>query len=239
MKRVFDLEIVEWIGRLGAAGVNHVVAHFGICRHTAYQRLRELAEGGLLVQHRILVQRPALYAATRHGLRWCRLDGLGVRKVCAGRFEHEWQIADAAVALTAGLPDWQVLSDREVLWHERDRRELLASARVGSRGGDVPALHRPDLALLSPVGRVVAIEVELSVKVPSALVTICNGWARARHVDAVYYLAGAGAARAVGRAVKKTRAEDRIQILPLQQTAEVLRREREATTSAGGGDEPR
>lgn len=239
MKRELDFEIVDWIGRLGAAGIDHVREHFGISRKWAQNRIQTLVTGGLLVQRRILIQRPALYAATRKGLRWCRLDELRVRRVCATQFEHEWQIADAAVALTAGLPDWRVLSEREIRWHERERRELLASARVGSRGGDVPALHRPDLALLSPAGRVVAIEVELSVKVPPALLTICNGWARARHVDAVYYLASPHAARAVGRAVKKTRAEDWITILPLRQTAEVLRLEREATASAGGGDEPR
>lgn len=237
MKRSLDLEIVDWIGRLGAAGINHVMEHFGISHRWAQSRLRELAAGGLLVQHRILVQRPALYAATRKGLRWCRLDGRDVRRVCATQFEHGWQIATAAVALTAGLPSWRVLSEREIRWHEREQRELLASARVGSRGGDVPALHRPDLALLSPAGRVVAIEVELSVKIPSALVTICNGWARARHVDAVYYLASPAAARAVGRAVKKTRAEDWVKILPLEQTAEVLRLERGA--AAGGDDEHR
>lgn len=236
MKRNLDLEIVDWIGRLGAAGINHVMEHFGIGRCCAQKRLRQLTTGGLLVQHRILVQRPALYAATRQGLRWCRLDGLNVLKVCATQFEHGWRIADAAVALAAAPPDWQVLSEREIRWRERERRELLASARVGSRAGDVPALHGPDLALLSPTGRVVAIEVELSVKVPRALVTICNGWARARHVDAVYYLASPRAARAVGRAVKKTHAEDWITILPLGQTAEVLRLERAAAAGAGGGD---
>jgi hypothetical protein len=129
------------------------------------------------------------------------------------------------------------LSDREILWHERQRRELLASVRVGSRGSDVGKFHRPDLALLSPEGRVIAIEVELSVKTSSELTSICNGWARARHVDAVYYLATPAAARAVGRTAKKTRAEDCLRILPLGQIEDVVRLEREVT--GGGGDEHR
>ncbi len=234
-----DGEIVEWIGRLGAAGAPHVVARFGITSDWAYQRLRALVKDGLLFKHRVLHDRPSLYVATRRGLTWRCPRGLRVCRMRAGSFEHRWRIADAAVAFGRGLPGWEVLSDREVLWHERERRELLASVRVGSMGGDVPALHRPDLVLLSPAGRVAAIEVELSEKRGSALVTICNGWARARHVHVVYYLASEAAARAVGRAVRETRAEDRVRILPLGQEGTVVWLEQDAAASAGGDDEHR
>jgi hypothetical protein len=224
-----DSEIVGWIGRLGAAGVNHIVARFALGRKVVYQRLARLVKHGLLVQHRLLYGRPALYVTTTRALRWRGLDGLGLRRISAATFEHAWQMADVAVALAADLPNWGVLSDREILWHERRRPELLASMRVGSRAGGFARWHRPDLALLSPGGRVVAIEVELTVKGPSSLIAICGGWARARHVDAVYYLASPAAERAVGRAAQKTRAEDRLRILPLGQTAELARLEREAT----------
>ena len=240
MQATLDSEIVSWIGRLGAADVNHVRARFALYRTGAYRRLIELTRDGLLTQHRILYQRPALYVATRAGLRWGGLDEFDVCKVSATKFEHAWQIAERAVALAAGLPGWRVLSEREILWHERqwrERHKLLASVRIGSRGGGVAAVHRPDLALLSPQGRVAAVEVELTRKTPSSLLAICGGWARARHVDAVYYLATPTAARTVGRAVMKTRAEERVKILPLEQTAEVVRLEREAAT--GGDDEHR
>ena len=237
MQATPDSEIVSWIGRLGAADVNHVRARFAVSRSRAYLRLEELTRDGLLAQDRILYRRPALYVATRAGLRWRGLNEFDVCKVSAANFEHAWQIAERAVPLTAGLPGWRILSEREILWHERQWRErgkLLASVRVGSRGGGVAAMHRPDLALLSPQGRVVAIEVELTVKTPSSLLAICGGWARAPHVDAVYYLATPTAARAVGRAVQKTRAEERVRILPLEQTTEVVRLERQAT---GEGDD--
>lgn len=233
-----DAEIVEWIGRLGAAGVGHVMAHFGVCRCLAFRRLTPLVRSGLLRQYRLLYARPQLYAATWRGLHRSDLGELGVCQVSAGHFEHAWQIAEVAVALLAGLPGWRVLSEREIRWHERQRRKLLASVRVGSAGGDVAAMHRPDLALLSPQGRVVAIEIELAAKRPSRLVAICNGWARARHVDAVYYLASPKAARAVGRAARKTRAEDCVKILSLGQTQELVRLEREAVAGATGGDIP-
>ncbi len=228
--------MVEWIGRMGAAGVSHVEARFGLCRVWTSKRLRTLTREGLLEHHWILRGRPALYAATRRGLRWRGLSGLGVCAVSAARFEHAWQIAEAAGVLGAGLPDWQLRSEREIICQERERRELLASVRVGTSGGSARRLHRPDLALLSPAGRVVAIEVELTAKEPSRLRAICNGWARARHVDAVYYLAEPEPARAVARAVRRTRAEDRIRVLPLGETAEVVRLEREATANGGGDD---
>ncbi len=85
----------------------------------------------------------------------------------------------------------------------------MASARLGERPGGRAALHRPDLALISPTGRTLAVEIELSIKAPRRLAAICRGWARARHVSHVYYLADAAPARAVSRAIAETRAEDR------------------------------
>lgn len=94
----------------------------------------------------------------------------------------------------------------------------MASAKLGDLPGGHQALHRPDLALISPERRVVAVEVELSVKAARRLQAICRGYARARHVDHVYYLASRSAARAVKRAISQTRSEDRITVLALADT---------------------
>ena len=116
------------------------------------------------------------------------------------------------------LPGWEVLSDREIRIQESDQAELIASARLGELPGGRPALHRPDLALVSPEGNVVvAVEVELSIKAPRRLAAICRAWARARHISAVYYLTPSPVARAVERAIAETRSEDRIVVLPIDQ----------------------
>jgi hypothetical protein len=63
------------------------------------------------------------------------------------------------------------------------------------------------------------------VKAHRRLLAICRGYARARQVSHVYYLAGGGAGRAVTRAVSETRAQDRIMVLALggiSDLAEVL-----------------
>lgn len=210
-----DAEIVGWVGRVGAAGAEHVMARFGMGRSWAYARLSRLVADGLLEQKTLLYRKPGLYVASAEGLRWCGLQRLGLYRVGAGGFQHAQEVATAAVALDAGLPGWEIVSEREIRAAESDTGELLASVRVGELPGGRPALHRPDLAIISSEGRALAVEVELSVKAPRRLAGICRGYARARHVDRVYYLAAPAPARAVNRAVAETRAQDRIVVLAL------------------------
>jgi hypothetical protein len=219
-----DTEILDWIGGLGAAGAEHVEVRFGMKDITTYRRLAGLVREQLLAHHRLLYQRPGLYVATRKALHWRGPSGLPVCPVTPGTFEHTWQVAGAAAALARDLSGWQVWSERELRWHEREERKPLVSARVGTKG-ERDLLHRPDLALISPQGRVVAVEVELTTKARPRLVKICRGWARARHVDAVYYLAEAQVAAAVGRAVREAWAEDRVWVLGLGEAGAVIERE--------------
>jgi hypothetical protein len=213
-----DAEIVGWVGRLGAAGSQHVAARFQMGRSWAYARLQQLVADELLEQRALLHRRPGLYVASAAGLRWRGLERLGVQRVRPGGFEHAWELANAAVALEGSLAGWRVLGEREVRACEREQRELVASARVGTLPGD-RALHRPDLALISPAGRVLTVEIELSIKAPARLAAICRGWARARHIDRVYYLAAPTVEGALARAIRETRAEDRITVLALRDTA--------------------
>jgi hypothetical protein len=228
-----DAEIVGWVGRVGAAGAEHVMERFAMGRSWAYARLASLVSGGLLEQKTLLYRRPGLYVATAEGLRWRGLQRLGVYRVSPGGFEHAEQVAAVAVALYRGFPGWKVLSEREIRVEESDSGELLASARTGELPGGRAALHRPDLAVVSPEGRVIAVEVELSVKASRRLAAICRGWARARHVGHVYYLAAPAAARAVTRAVGETRAEDRITVLPVGDAAAVAGVERGEVSHVG------
>jgi hypothetical protein len=213
-----DAEIVDWVGRLGAAGAEHVMARFGMGRSWAYVRLASLVADGLLEHRQLLHRQPGLYVATAEGLRWRGLQRLGVQRLSVGGFEHARQVATAAVAVHQGLQGWTLLSERELRVVESECGELVASARLGELPGGRPALHRPDLALISPERRVLAVEVELSVKAPRRLQAICRGYARARHVSHVYYLASRAAGRALSRAVAETRAHDRITVLELEAT---------------------
>lgn len=227
-----DAEIARWIGRVGAAGAGHVMGRFEMSRSCAYEHLSRLVWDGLLEQKVLLYRKPGLYVATTEGLRRCGLERLAIYRVSSGGFEHAQEVASTAVALHRGFPGWELLSEREIRAQESDRAELVASARLGERPGGRPALHRPDLALISSERRVLAVEIELSIKAPRRLAAICRGWARARHVSHVYYLADAAPARAVNRAVAEARAEDRITVLPLEDPASLIAAEREEASDA-------
>lgn len=210
-----DGQIVAWLGSVGAAGADHVRDRFDMGRSTTYARLASLTQDGLLEHRTVLYGWPGMYSATARGLRWQGLERLTVFQVRPGGFEHAWRAASVAVALHRHLPGWEVWGEREIKARELAADgKLLASARIGSIGS-VPMLHRPDLAVISPSGRVLAIEVELSVKAQARLIRICRGWARARHLAHVYYLAVPSASRAVGRAVQLAKAGERVSVLAM------------------------
>lgn len=219
-----DAAIIDWVGRIGAAGAEHVMYRFGMGRTAVYTRFRRQIELGAIEEHRVLYHQPGLYVATSDGLRGRGLSRLGVYKVSPGGFVHAREVAAAAASLHFALPGLRVLAERELRLDESDEGRLLGSVKMGELAGGVPALHRPDL-VFAAADRTLAVEVELSVKAPKRLQRICISYARARHVDHVYYLAAPAAARAVTRAVAETRSQDRITVLALADTAEVGRLE--------------
>jgi hypothetical protein len=193
-----DGQIVAWIGRIGPVGVEHVAGRFEMSDRTAYRRLKSLTGEGMLEHHMLLYQRPGLYTATRKALRWQGLERLSPSKICAGDYEH----------------DWDVVGEREIRAIEIEDKDLFASVQI-AKYADRQVLHLPDLALTLPGRGVVPIEVELSVKSKPLLTKICRGWARARHIDRVYYLATPKTARAVKRAASAVNATDRVRVLAL------------------------
>ncbi len=224
MQTVRDAQIVEWLGRMGAASAEQVSERFGLNVTTVYVRFKSLEASGLIEHHQLLWRFPGMYSATRKGLRWRGLDRFLVFKVSLGKFEHTWRVTGAAVALHRELPDWQLLSEREIRAQEIDEQKLVVSAYVGPSSRWVRH-HRADLALVSPSGRVTAIEVELHEKGRTALEKICRAWARARHVDHVYYLASEGPGRGVRRVVQRLKVDDRITVLDLDDVAGIAERE--------------
>ncbi len=215
MRKSTHASIVNWIGRLGAAGADHVALRFGIEPHLAEASLGQLAHEGLLEQRRLLYRRAPLYVATEAGLRSQRLDYLKVFRMHSGGFEQAWEVASVAVALEQLLAGWRVLSEREIRAREANQRALFASVQVGRLPSGRPWLYSPDLALASPGDRVLAVKLELSPNPPLCLASICRGWAIASHVQRVYCFVSRRLTRPLERAIVDARAEHRVRILPL------------------------
>ncbi len=132
-----DAEIVGWVGRLGAAGAEHVMARFEMGRSWAYERLGQLVADRLLEQRMVLFRKPGVYAATAAGLRWRGLERLGVHQVRPGGYEHAWEVAQAAVALHQGLPGLAG-AERAGDPRARARRGRAAGLRTGGGAAGWP-----------------------------------------------------------------------------------------------------
>jgi hypothetical protein len=213
MRTVSDREIVEWIGRLGAAGTEHVAARFELDRRAVEERLVSLQREELLEGAEGSARR-GMYWASATGLAGCGLERLGGwQDGHLEGFEHAWQVAQVAVELMHGLPDWSVLSAREIAAIEAESGERFASVDVGF--GGLRRVHVPTLVLSSPGARIVPVEVQPALGMDSSLLSICRSWGRARHVNRVYWLAELGPGRAVRRIARKALATDRITVLGL------------------------
>jgi hypothetical protein len=215
-----DRAIVEWIGRLGAAGAAEVMARFDMGRTATYRRLAALVDQGLLATLRLLYGQPALYVATRDGLQWARLARLEPSRVGVASARHFALCAQLAVVLERTEPGYRLWSEREVRVAELDAGNPVASAELGRLPDGRPRLRRADLVLMPRDGdrRPVPIEVELAVKWARRLEAICRAWARCRLVDHVRYYASPAAARAVARAVQRVQAHEVIEIYSLDET---------------------
>ncbi|HEY3864868.1 MAG TPA: hypothetical protein VGL54_02135 [Solirubrobacteraceae bacterium] len=218
--------IVQWTARIGAVTAEALADRLDVNVPSARGRLQALLKAGWISRERPLAEQPALYTATRAGLRVAALRGLDPCRVSASNAHHLIVCAQVAAALERCYPDHAVLGERELRRDERERGVALASAHLGIAPDGGPLLHRPDLVLWprdtedteddgDAAGLPVAVEVELTVKAPRRLADICRAWARCRCVTGVLYLAPTEVRRALERALDKVEAGERIAVLGL------------------------
>ena len=210
--------LLRWAAGLGAVTAEALAAREGCSLSSARSRLLAAARIGLLTRERPLVGRPALYTATRAGMRACGLRGLDPCRVTSSNAMHMIVCAEVAAALDGCYPDHRLLGERELRRDEREYGATLASAVMRTAGAGRAALHRPDLVLWpngEDDGLPVAVEVELTIKAPRRLVDICIAWARCRCVAGVLYLVAPEVERPLAVAIDRARARARIALVPL------------------------
>jgi hypothetical protein len=210
-----DRSVVAWIGVVGAASAQDVMARFGVGRTVGYRRLRALVDHGLLTRSRLVYGQPALYVATRDGLGWAGLSPLDPARVGVATTRH-WAVCARLAVMLERAERCEVWGEPRLRAAELETERSVASAEMGRMPDGRPRLHRPDLVLFPPDPALpVAVEVELSVKAARRLEGICRAWARCRLISEVRYFAPAHVARAVSRAVSVAHAHDRIRIMSL------------------------
>jgi hypothetical protein len=240
--------IMQWTARLGAVTAEALADRLDVTVASARGRLQVLQKAGWLSRKRPLAEQPALYTATRAGLRVAALQGLDPCRVSASNANHLIVCARVAAALEHCYPDHLVLGERELRRDERECGVPLASARLGIAPDGGPLLHRPDLVLwpeepeegdgrtggLREGGLPIPVEVELTVKAPQRLAEICQAWARCRCVAGVLYLAPPEVQRALHRAIDQAQAGERIAVVSL----DALPRSQGAQSRPAAGPDP-
>ena len=215
--------IVSWTARMGAITAEALARRHDVTVAAARARLLAAERAGLLARQRPLAGQPALYAATRRGLRACGSQGLDPCSVRPSNAGHLIACAWAAAALERSYPGHRVVGERELRRDERASGAALASAPLARRPDGASRLDRPELALwpCSPRPSLpVAVEVELTVKSPRRLLEICKAWARARSVAGVLYLIAPEVKRPLMRAIADASAGARIVAIPLDTLAD-------------------
>jgi hypothetical protein len=229
--------LVRWTAGLGAITAEALAVRLDISPASARGRLRAIEAKRLLRRCRPLTGHPALYVATRDGLRVAGVARLDPCKVRASNALHLIECARAAASLGRCYPDHRVQGERELRAVEREHRRALASAELGMGGRGERSergqrRHRPDLVLWPPDpdgGLPVAVEVELTIKAPERLAAICRAWARTRCVAGVLYLAPPEVERALMRAIDRAQAHEQVLVVSLDALPEWPREPAERT----------
>lgn len=212
---VARLEIVRWTAQMGAVTAEALAHREQASVASARARLLVAVREELLLRAQPLLGRPALFSATRAGMRLAGVSGLQPARISAANARHAIACAGAAAALERAYPDHRVMGERELRRDEHERSAALASARLGGVPDGTTLLHRPDLVLWPPAPRAlpIAVEVELTIKAPRRLASICRAWARCACVAGVIYIAPAEVRGALERAISDAQASERISLI--------------------------
>jgi hypothetical protein len=197
-----DLEVLDFIARFGVVPRRSVAIWAGTARTATIVRESRLRKAELIRVVRGFGGCGPLSAATKSGLRASGRGDLRLARFSAAALSHDTVVAEVAASLERS--GRLLLSEREILAHERAAGERLLSARLP--GGQ---LHRPDLICVDEGGVPrEAIEVELSTKGASRLDQLMRAWRHAvieKRLERVVYHCAPRTLPYVRRAVERTR----------------------------------
>jgi hypothetical protein len=172
----------------------HAQTLLGVSYSAAISRLRSLSSAGYLAAHRVFSGAPASYQITRTGLAVVQ-SRLPRPQLDLRAYAHDVGVAWLWLAAQAGTfgPLGDVVSERAM--RSRDGRREADSTiepfgvRLGGAGPNGrERLHYPDLLLVTPDGRRIAVELELSAKGGTRREKILAGYGSDPRFDAVLYL---------------------------------------------------
>jgi len=144
-----DREVVAWLERLVGATVNQIRLRFDLGRTQTYRRLQVLQVHGLVGRHRLLVERPTLYAVRG-------------RRIRVAAFDHGLAVTDLVLAREAAGS--RVLTDTELHRARGEQRRLGLLPIDDALARALECERLPDAVEVRPDGSLWAYEWEASSK---------------------------------------------------------------------------
>ena len=187
-----DLRVLAFMAEHRLVVADHIRALLGVSASVAYRRLQALRELGLVSRERLFYARPDAYRIKGAGLG--AIDSrLPPPRVDWRSYAHDLGLAWLWLAAQRGALGEvkEVISERQLRSHDGTVRhgDEVLGVRLGGHGPNGrPRLHYPDLLLVDPHGRRIAVELERSSKGRTRRDQIIGGYASDPRIDAVLYL---------------------------------------------------
>jgi hypothetical protein len=201
-----DLELLAFAAEQRLMLADHARALLGMSADAARTRLGALARAGYLTVQQTGLGRPRCFQIARPGLDAIASDLRPPRRLDLRSYDHEAGAAWLWLAAGAGRfgPVREVVAERRLrsldARPERDGPPL--GVRLGGTGPrGQPRIHYPDLLLIAPDGRRIALELELSSKGRVRREKILAGYGADARIDAVLYLVKD---RRIGRSIQES-----------------------------------
>ncbi len=216
-----DLDLLAFIAEHRVVLAGHAQALMGTSAKAAYTRLHALSRAGLLSFEQVFHRQPGCYRITTKGLRAVGSSYASTR-IDLHAYRHDVGVAWLYLAARHGTfgPLRDVLSERALRSHDErpGRNAPPLAVRLGGRGaGGRERLHYPDLLLITPEGRRVAIELELTSKGRARREKILSGYAVDARIDAVVYLVErAAVGERIRASARRIGVSSRVHVQPIE-----------------------
>ena len=169
-----DTKIIKFINEFGFCEMPQIEKQFGLNKPRAYKIMQRLVKHGYVIHERIFYHRHGIYRVTREG---AQLTGLPrLVKVPVGIYEHQLAVIEIYIQLMQQYPGATWMSERII-------RKLGYMPKMGSR----KEKHFADALFYLPDGKLVAIEVELTMKSKRRLKDILTAYMCQLEIKEVWY----------------------------------------------------
>lgn len=184
-----DVEILQFINRFGFCQMPHICRRFNLGRTRHYQVMERLIKSGYVQHEFIFYRQHGVYRLSKTGAALTDLRPL--KSVPIAIFNHETTLIDLYLLLTEKYPEAVWMSERELIADKY-------SMGIGNKG------HIADGLLIFPDGRIIAIELELSIKGRGRSARIFRQYSAEFDIHEVWYFCTDKVAHALRDVAAKT-----------------------------------